>query len=149
MTAYLHHPGIVVPDLDAAIAFYGALFGYREVFRGAWQAPAVIFDQIVGLEGSAGRSCLMQGAGGYLELFEYSAPVAEMLPESQSHQAGLRHLGFQVDDVDAMLEKLERIGGRRINPPATMPGGGRAVYARDPFGNLIELMTPGGRMPSL
>ena len=149
MKTSLHHPALVVPDLGAAIAFYGQMFGFEEVFRGEWQDPAPVFNQIVGLDHSAGMSCVMRGGTCYLELFEYTAPSAPVVERPQAHHTGLRHLAFEVEDVDAALAQCCALGGSRINDPADMPGGARAVYARDPFGNLIEFLSTGGRMPSL
>ena len=48
-----------------------------------------------------------------------------------------------------MLERCVELGGQKMNDPFSVPGGATAVYCRDPFGNLLELVEPGGRFPPL
>ena len=38
-----------------------------------------------------------------------------------------------------MVAELERLGGYRMNDPIDL-GDGFATYARDPFGNILELL---------
>ena len=60
------------------------------------------------------------------------------------------HFGFWVDDVDAWVRKLRRLGGRIRVPPYETPilipprpaFPGRAAYVADPDGIWIELMGP-------
>ena len=143
-----HHPGIVVPDLDAGIAFYTQLLGYELYSRSSWDADHDGFNRIVGLERSAARFCMLRGGNSYIELFEYSAPAATSDPRTLGpNEPGIRHIAICVRDVDAALERCEELGGSRINEPVHVPGGATATYCRDPFGNLLELVTPGGRFP--
>jgi catechol 2,3-dioxygenase-like lactoylglutathione lyase family enzyme len=79
----------------------------------------------------AGHNC-------FLELFEYSSPD-QTAPPPQSylaHEPGIRHLAFYVDDVKKEFDRLLALGGGHLGEIAD---GAAAVYARDPFGNIIEL----------
>lgn len=147
--AVLHHAGLVVPDLDAAIAFYEAALGMAQVFRGEWSAPNPVFDSILGMKGTAARSCLMSAASGYLELFEFSAPD-EGAPDAALPPSalGLRHICFQVDSPEIAAGLVRAAGGSDQGQLVELPGGASAVYCRDPFGNIIEFLRPGGRMPA-
>ena len=50
---------------------------------------------------------------------------------------------FLVDDVDAELERLDKIiSGGVVQKPTTMPWGNRSLLFRDPDGNLINFFTP-------
>lgn len=145
-----HHPGIVVPDLEQGIQFYTQLLGYELYSQSSWSDDNDAFNQIVGLTGSAARFCMLKGKNSYIELFEYArksqAPAAAELPASS---LGLRHICIAVRDVDVVLARCVKLGGAKINDPVSVPGGATAVYCRDPFGNLIELVRPGGRFPAL
>ena len=65
--------------------------------------------------------------------------------------AAIPHLGtggimleFEVDDVDAEFERLQRLQHSKIEfiiPPTTMAWGNRSIYLRDPDGNLINLFS--------
>jgi len=148
----LHHPGIVVPDLDRAVTFYCALTGFEKVRETSWTGDNTIFNQVVGLEGSAARLCLLQGPNCYLELFEYSMPASAAVPgDNRANDYGIRHLCFEVNNVPEILQKVLALGGSTMNDPVTNKSGTTAVYCRDPFGNLLELIapSPGSALPSL
>ena len=134
------HPGLVVPDLDAASRFYEAMFGFRVIGEEGWsESPEA--DRAVGLRGSATRGLMMAGHNCFLELWEYSAPP-QSAPAPASlgaHETGIRHLAFYVDDCRAEYARLIELGGQALGEPMDVGGGIYAAYARDPFGNIIEL----------
>lgn len=147
----IHHPGIVVPDFDAAVAFYSELFGMTKVYDESWEVGDVEYDQGVGLTGSAARGVQLRGANTYLELWQYEAP-AQHGPAPASlgaNELGFRHLAIEVDDVDAAWRRLQALGGTAMNQPVRFDDGGAAVHARDPFGNILELTTTGSFPPSI
>ena len=147
----LHHPGIVVPDLDKAREFYEKMFGFELIMEESWEAPDEIYDQGTGLRNSAARGCFMKGGNCYLELWEYSSPPSSGDPRSQgANDYGIRHLCFEVDDVKAEWDRLKKLGGIHMNPPVLFDDKGNGViYCRDPFGNIIEFATAGEGTPSL
>jgi predicted enzyme related to lactoylglutathione lyase len=55
---------------------------------------------------------------------------------------GLTHLSFRVDDLDDVIHKLEKAGGRVIERSVVEIGGGkfRALFALDPDGTRLELI---------
>lgn len=134
------HPGLVVPDLDRAIAFYSAMFGFQTMGDEGW-SDSPDMDRAVGLEGSATRGCMMRGHNCFLELWQYSAPeqTAPAPGEQLAHESGIRHLAFYVDDCREEYQRLLALGGQSLGEPVGEPGQGSAVYCRDPFGNIIEL----------
>jgi catechol 2,3-dioxygenase-like lactoylglutathione lyase family enzyme len=142
-----HHTGVVVPDIDAAIRFYTELLDFEVYSEGSWDAENAGFNQVVGLDGSAARLCMLKGQNAYLELFEYVPVLEPARRECNANETGIRHLCFAVRDVQAMLARCIELGGSKINEPYSVPGGATAAYCRDPFGNLIELVAPGGRFP--
>ncbi len=144
-----HHAAIVVPDLDRAVRFYSALAGYEEIRRSRWDRTSV-FNQIIGMTGSSARFCMLKGSYGFLELFEYEQPQSKTDPTSlNAGDYGIRHLCFQVEDVEEALAQVMELGGSRMNEPVTNELGITCVYCRDPFGNLLELIRPAGGFPSI
>jgi catechol 2,3-dioxygenase-like lactoylglutathione lyase family enzyme len=131
------HPGIVVPDLDKAIEFYSKMFGFRVIGNESWQ-DSDAYDQAIGLNGSAARGVIMAGHNCHIEIFEYRAPKPTIDPPETflAHETGIRHIAFYVDDPQKELDRLIDLGGSALG---RLPDGGGAVYARDPFGNMIEL----------
>ena len=48
-----------------------------------------------------------------------------------------------VDDIDAVQEKVEKLGGKITMPKTDIPGVGLVVMIQDTEGNLIGLWKPG------
>ena len=65
----IHHAGLVVDDLDAAITFYGALLEMEEVERDSWRAPSPMHDQGIGVENSGAEGVMLRGSNSYLEVW--------------------------------------------------------------------------------
>lgn len=148
----IHHVGLVVDDLDAAIAFYGELLAMEVVERDSWRAPAPMEDQAVGLNGSSAEGVMMRGSGSYLELWEYLTPeqVGDDPAARGANERGLRHLAIEVDDVPTALARVIELGGSAMGDPVELDNtGAAAVYCRDPFGTIIEFMAVGDTMASL
>lgn len=144
----LHHLGFVVPDLDAAVRFYAAVLDCEVVFAGAWPSGTALMDGLLNLDGSSARTTLLAGPCGYLELFEFSAPDAPAAAPVPPHHPGLRHVGIECADPAAMAARVVAAGGIQLGEQIAIPGGAPAVvYCRDPFGNILEFLRPGGRMP--
>ncbi|MGA1370165.1 MAG: VOC family protein [Pseudomonadales bacterium] len=146
----LHHVGIVTSDLEKAKHFYCGVFGFEVYSESEWRADNAMFNTIIAMGGSAARFCMLKGPNTYLELFEFISPGSSVDPARlQPSDHGFRHLMFEVDDVLETWSKVKEYGGIVMNPPVDVPGGPCVTYCRDPFGNLIELARPAGRMPSL
>ena len=46
----------------------------------------------------------------------------------------------QVEDLQAILDQAERLGGRTILPPSVVPGGPKLALFSDPAGNVTGIM---------
>lgn len=148
----IHHVGLVVDDLDAAITFYGALLDMEEIERDHWRQPAPRQDQAIGLVGSAADGVMLRGSNSYLELWQYQTPAAvgDDPAARGAHERGLRHIAIEVDDVRAALDRLVELGGSRMGDPVDLDDtGATVVYCRDPFGTVVEFMSVGSSLASL
>jgi len=50
---------------------------------------------------------------------------------------------IEVDDLQAALDKIEKLGGKTVNPPMEVPGGPALAHFSDPEGNFIGLVKAG------
>jgi glyoxylase I family protein len=143
MEATFHHFGIVVPDLEKASLFYQQALGFEELYRFDWKAEhSPLVERVIDIKSSAAHVVMLEGAGCHLELFEYSAPEPRGDPKSQrASDTGIAHLAFSFDDIDAAWQRFKDAGGVMHGKPVRL-GRTMAIYCRDPFGNIIELMQP-------
>ncbi len=150
MKVKLHHPAIVVPDLNKAVEFYSDLLSLVKIKESSMDETSDIFDIITGLSGAIAKFCLLKGDGFYLELFEFDQPEKNLMNVTfTASSLGIRHLAFQVDNIRQAVKRLTRLGGSLLGKERKVPGGGYAVYCRDPFGNIIEFTKPEENFPKI
>ena len=98
----VHHIGIAVDDLDAAIARYGALFGGSVEHREHVEDQGV---EAASLHVGSSRVELLAPLGP-------DTPVGKFLAK---RGAGMHHIAFEVDDLAAELERLRADGVQLID----------------------------------
>lgn len=126
-----HHFALVVPDLDAAVAWYGDLLGFRPERRFGFADAGVEIAHVVNDAGV--RLELIQQAG------SAASPDAGRDVFAALKTQGAKHVGFLVADLDAAAREL-RARGVEIVADVTVvePAGVRNFWVRDTAGNLIE-----------
>ena len=134
------HTGLVVRDLERAMAFYEALglvVWKREEESGSF------IETVVGISGVRLEWAKLRAPDGSLvELLQYhSHPNAEPLQNVPSNRLGCSHIAFTVDDLAQACQAIKRLGGSVVNPPAAAPNGKvRVAYCHDLDGILMELV---------
>jgi catechol 2,3-dioxygenase-like lactoylglutathione lyase family enzyme len=142
----IDHVGLTVTDLDAAIAWYGAVFGLEvlsgpDAIGGSEERVRDIFGPDVA---DFRIAYLDSGNGTRLQLFEFTTPAVERRTESfEFWFTGISHIGLGCDNVEAAVARLEAHGGRRRSAIHGAPPGPVYCYCEDPDGNVIELIAPG------
>lgn len=140
----IHHVAISTPDIDRLAAFYRDGLGFEEVMSGGWSDRPII-DELIDVPNSAARQAMFRAGNCYVELFEYSSPTpVEQDPAYPPSNHGITHFCFDVVDIDAEFDRLTSLGMTfHRRPPTSEELGGRsplrAIYGRDPDGNIIEL----------
>lgn len=148
MIVGFHHPGLVVPDLKTARRFYAEALGFEYMREYGWdESSSELAEQAIDVAGSTTRCVLMKCGNCFLELFQFLTPQPQGDPmQRRACDYGIAHLAFQVEDIEAAFEQLVAAGGVVHNPPV-QAGEAWSTYARDPFGNIIELMQLGSDEP--
>jgi catechol 2,3-dioxygenase-like lactoylglutathione lyase family enzyme len=132
--------GIVVEDLDAAIAFFtelGMELEGRAQIEGLWA------DHTVGLDGVRSDIAMMRTPDGHskLELAKYHAPAAVSAePENPPpNTPGLHRVMFAVDDIDDTVARLRAQGAELLGEVAQYEDRYRLCYLRGPAGIIVAL----------
>lgn len=146
----VHHVALSVPDIDVARRFYVDLLGAEDVSDADWEAGNPWIDAIVGLKDSAARSFIARLKNVQVEVFEYRSPETPPGdPKRPVNLHGYTHIGFQVDDIQAIYDKMVAAGLTFHAPPdlstiSTDEHGNKtgfaATYGRDFFGNVFEIL---------
>ena len=125
-----HHVGISVADLEASIAWYETVLGFKVDTR--VEIPAI-----------PARIAFLKRGRFRIELFEVAgaAPLPEdrRVPNKDLRTHGTKHLAFAVDDVPALMQVLK---SRGVDIAMEVNVHGHPVaFVRDNTGNLIEFVT--------
>jgi catechol 2,3-dioxygenase-like lactoylglutathione lyase family enzyme len=147
MIERIDHVNIVAQDLPALITFYRDVVGLtviREIaIRGDW------IESITGLNDVVADVVYLeadQGAG--LELIHYRNPEGSRPPDLEvPNTMGIRHIAFQVSDLDAVVASLQAAGAEVLSEIRDVPttqvdfagAKKRIAYVRDPENNLLEI----------
>ena len=142
--------GIVVSDVDAAVDFYTKAIGFKEL--SGFRVPTDIAAR-AGLTDDQPLSIrvLVLGekkAATKLKLMELPGVKSKSSDNTTIHsQLGVRYLTINVTDMNAAVARLKKAGVKiladgPVELPASLAEGVYLALARDPDGNLIELVGP-------
>jgi catechol 2,3-dioxygenase-like lactoylglutathione lyase family enzyme len=112
--------GIVVDDLDAAVAFFAEL----------------------GLDGVRSDIAMMRTPDGHskLELTKFHTPAAGAEPENPPpNTLGLHRVMFAVKDIEDVLARLRAHGAELLGDVAQYEDSYRLCYLRGPEGIIVAL----------
>ncbi|MES2126885.1 MAG: VOC family protein [Pseudomonadota bacterium] len=131
--------GIVVEDLDAAIAFFTELgldLEGRAPVEGNWA------DGVTGLRGMRVEIAMMRTPDGHsrLELSRFLAPA--MVADHRAapvNALGYLRVMFTVEDIDDTLARLGKCGATLVGDVVQYENMYRLCYIRGPEGILIGL----------
>jgi catechol 2,3-dioxygenase-like lactoylglutathione lyase family enzyme len=136
----LEHIGIVVDDLEAAIAFFTALG--LEV-EGETSVEGELVDRINGLEGVRADIAILRSPddSSKLELARYRSPAYEdgAAGPAPANAPGIRHVLFRVDDIESSLAALQAHGGELVGELVNYEDIYWLCYVRGPAGIIVEL----------
>jgi len=132
--------GIVVDDLDVAVAFFtelGMELEGRTPIEGSWAGS------VVGLDAMRSEIAMMRipDAPGRLELTKYHTPKAiTPKPEiSPPNTLGLHRVMFAVDDIEDVIARLRTHGAELVGEVARYEDAYLLCYLRGPAGIIVAL----------
>jgi catechol 2,3-dioxygenase-like lactoylglutathione lyase family enzyme len=135
---HVDHVGIVVNDMEAAKGFFITL-GFKDAGEGTVEGDWV--GRIIGLKDVKSDVAMLQAPDGQLniELSKFQNPAAVGDGAAPSNTYGLRHMAFQVEDLDTIVETLKSKGTELVGSVETYGNSWKLCYVHGPEGILIEL----------
>jgi len=133
------HVGVTVADLDAATAFF---VGLGLEVEGRMFMEGEFVDTVIGISGSRSHIVMLRppdgGAG--LELSSFVSPEhAPGSPEAMANELGLRNVSFEVDDLQAIVDRLAQDGYGLVGGIGQFEDIWRMAYVRGPEGIIVSL----------
>ena len=136
----LHHTAISVSNLDQSIHFYRDLLGMILEWR-IDHLRSEALEKVVGLRNVDVSYAMLSGWGGRIELFQYHSPHGLPYPADKPvSDKGITHIGFQVDNIEELYNKLLGQGVRFNSRPQELRPGVKAAYLHDPDGVTLEII---------
>lgn len=139
------HTNLIARDWKKLARFYADVFGCEPVYperdlSGDW------IDGMTGIQDVKIRGVHLRlpgyENGPTLEIFSYSR-ILEKSVSPAINEPGFSHIAFHTDNVETLLSRLIEAGGETygdvIETEITGAGFLKAVYAKDPEGNIIEI----------
>lgn len=128
----VQHVALSVASLERASRWYEQMLGFRQLAS----HPVLRYDV---------RAVVLQKDGFVLELYERPGSQRSS-PRPADHandllEQGYRHIGFELDNLDAVIETLRTRGAFiAANPSLSEEYGGLSAFVADDSGNLIQLV---------
>ncbi len=133
------HVGITVADLKAVTEFFVEL-GFE--VEGGMAMEGEFVDTVIGIPDSRSEIVMLRppDGGTGLELSSFTRPQHEPgSPNAMSTELGLRNISFEVDDLDAILERLATDGYGLVGGVGQYEQIWRMAYVRGPEGIIVSL----------
>ncbi len=140
MLKSMHHVNIVVTNLQEAKKFF-FLLGFEE--RASDELSGEWLSQFVGLPDARAvySGLILPGSDTSIELLQYITPPSDRNPQlGVANQIGIRHLAFQVDDIEQEVRKLKENGVELLGGQPTGKFNRKFIYFYGPDGILLELV---------
>jgi methylmalonyl-CoA/ethylmalonyl-CoA epimerase len=132
MLSAIDHVGVAVEDIDAALPFY------RDVLKLALVHRETVEEQGV-------HAALLDVGDGHVELLAPVGPETGVARFLARRGAGLHHVAYRVQNVEATLAELRAAGVRLIDErPRTGIRGSRVAFVHpgSTGGVLVEIVQP-------
>ncbi|MBG6096268.1 VOC family protein [Nocardioides luteus] len=133
------HIGVTVADIERATDFFVAL-GLE--IEGRTFVEGEFIDTVCGIPGARCEVVMLRppGGGTALELARFVRPDhVPGSPEAMANELGLRNVCFEVDDLDAVLERVAADGYGLVGGVGVYENVVRMAYVRGPEGIVVSL----------
>ena len=121
---YVDHVAITVKDMTRSIKFYTEKLGFTITRSSETTSMKTVF---------VGRGQVQ------LELFALKQGSAKPVPELQQDEIGIKHIAFNVTDLDTLIKEFKEKGIVFISE-IRQAGTRRHIFFKDPDGITLQLL---------
>jgi len=136
---HVDHIGINVENLKAAKIFFTDL-GFTVM--GETTMHGEVVERVIGLKDVRDDLVMLQAPDGQLnvELVKFHHPVdPEGIRIPAANTLGIRHIAFQVEDLEGIVNTLKQKGTKLVGEIQTYEDLWKLCYVRGPEGIILEL----------
>ena len=133
------HVGITVADLDTVTSFF---VGLGLEVEGRMFVEGEFLDTVIGIPDSRTEIVMLKppDEGTRLELSSFVRPDHEPgIPAAMAHELGLRNVAFEVDDLQAAVDRLVADGYGLVGGLGEYENTWSMAYVRGPEGIIVSL----------
>ena len=138
-TIRFDHIGITVRDLDRAVAFF---VGLGLEIEGRTFVEGEFIDTVIAIPDSRTEIVMLRvpEGGTAVELSSFVRPEPQPgSPVAMANELGLRSVSFEVDDLQAEVDRLAAEGYGLVGGIGQYEGVWRMAYVRGPEGIIVAL----------
>jgi catechol 2,3-dioxygenase-like lactoylglutathione lyase family enzyme len=135
----LDHVGITVADLERATAFF---VGLGLEVEGSTVVEGEFLDTVSGIPDARTEIVMLRppDGGARLELASFIRPEHKVgSPAAMANELGLRNVAFEVDDLQAAVDRLAAEGYGLVGGIGEYEQSWRMAYVRGPEGIIVSL----------
>ena len=143
---FFNHLGQTITDIARSRRFYEGLLGFK--FWWQLEAPDELASKVLMVPSPCKLTATyLWRPDLVLNLMHFGEPAAQEAYQARKLNApGLSHLALSVENVPALLDRVEEHGGQVLyESRGAESDWGQAIYIRDPDGQLIEIVTTAWR----
>ncbi len=114
---------LAVEDVPRSVAFYGAVFGWRQ------RVATPVYVEL---------ACPNGMRLGLYDRRSFGSNLGQV-PAAIGGAVATTEIYLYADDLEVVLARARTAGGRELTPPSVRPWGDRVGYIADPDGYVIAL----------
>jgi len=135
----VNHTGISVSDMERSLGFYRDIFEMEVIFDSDVPENEPL-SKVVGMKAATGRVVWLRARDTMIELWQWDQPAGRPLPEDYvPADKGVTHFAVEVDDVDALYQKVVAAGFHANVEPQDL-GLHKTTYIKGPDNEIIEIL---------
>lgn len=140
MLRKIDHANIVVSDLETATDFFSRLgfsVAHQGYLQGEWISSIVNLPDV----NASYVQLTLPNSSVNIELIQSATPLSPATePGNMPNTIGIRHLAFEVEDIETLVADLKKEGVQFFGDIQTYPETGKMlVYFYGPDGIILEL----------